>query len=159
MPPSQAQSPSKLETLAELTKIEFPNVLDRSGAENLLAYFCRELRVSTSFIYQEIVNLGDRLAIDKCETVRQDHGTEKLDGDLTRRFAEKRGLAFVQFSFTHPKGRYRGFGGLFFPTIPGYKLEYLPREQVETMRDLHRLTIAYFSNGCPPVIREQVNND
>lgn len=134
-------------------------MLDRSGAENLLAYFCRELLSSTSYTYQQMANLGDRTATKKCDIVKLDYGTEKLDAILIKTFEQKKGLALLQFSFIHPQGKYRGFGGIVFNTTPGYTLEELPKEEVETMLDLHKLTDTYFSKHCPPVTREQVNAD
>ena len=147
-----------LETLANITQIQFPRELDYDAALNYFAFLCQKVPCAITSKFGQFVNIGSRLELEENpEKVSVEYGTAEWSGSLAKTNA---GFVIASFTLARNIGEsVRSFTGMSFSTTPGYKLHELDPKEVQFYRDLQSLTQEYFRQGCPEVSKKYVPDD
>ncbi len=147
-----------LETLEEITKIQFPQELDREEVLNYFAFLSRQVPCAITSKFGQFVNVGSRLELEENPAeVSVDYGTAEWSGSLAKTNA---GFVIASFTLARNIGEsVRKFTGMSFFTTPGDTLQQLNPAEVRFYRDLKQLTQEYFVQGCPEVSKKYVPED
>jgi len=138
----------------DITRIDFPRVIDETEADKLIRYFVAQMDEECGSVYSISINLTQnrnygeilkKTVYESIDSVRVRNGDTKLTGRVTSTIP----LNSASFEFKNGYNRLElpAFTGIRFSVTPGYEPGELSSDSIVIMKNLRKYAESYFKKA------------